>query len=83
MVLLHIDGADQHVTVYINGNEAGSHDGGYSHFTLDISEYGDSFTLRLVTSDDLRDTTEPYGKQRLKRGGMWYTPFPGYGSLYG
>ncbi len=77
VVLLHIDGADQHVTVYINGNEAGSHDGGYSHFTLDISDYGDSFTLRLVTSDDLRDTTEPYGKQRLKRGGMWYTPFSG------
>ena len=76
-VLLHIDGADQHIEVYINGNFIGAHDGGYSHCTLDITAYGDSFRLRIEAKDDLRDPAEPYGKQKLKRGGMWYTPFSG------
>ncbi len=76
-VLLHIDGADQHAGVYINDEKAGEHSGGYEHFTLDISSYGDSFTLRIETVDDLRDHREPYGKQRVNRGGMWYTPFSG------
>jgi hypothetical protein len=77
IVLLHIDAADQHADVYINDEPVGSHDGGYSHFTLDISTCEDEFTLKIITYDDLMDSTEPYGKQRLKRGGMWYTPFSG------
>ncbi len=76
-VLLHIDGADQHAKVFVNDELVGEHSGGYEHFTLDITSYGDSFSLKIETIDDLRDHTEPYGKQRIKRGGMWYTPFSG------
>lgn len=76
-VLLHIDGADQHSRIFINGEPAGEHSGGYEHFTVDITSYGGSFSLMIETVDDLRDRREPYGKQRLKRGGMWYTPFSG------
>ncbi len=77
ILLLHLDGVDQHAKVYIDGEFAGSHDGGYEHFTLDISSAKDEFTLRVIAVDDLNDSKEPYGKQRLKRGGMWYTPFSG------
>ncbi|MCR4590907.1 MAG: hypothetical protein K5668_08810 [Lachnospiraceae bacterium] len=76
-LLLHVDAADQHAEVYINDEKTGGHDGGYQHFTLDISQAPDEFTLKIVTRDDLRDLREPYGKQRIKRGGMWYTPFSG------
>ncbi len=76
-VLLHIDGADQHAKVFVNDEQVGEHSGGYEHFTLDITSCGDSFSLRIETVDDLRDHKEPYGKQRIKRGGMWYTPFSG------
>ncbi len=76
-VLLHIDGADQHAEVYAEDKLIGSHDGGYGHFTLDISDCPDTFRLKIVVRDDLRNLSEPYGKQSMKRGGMWYTPFSG------
>ncbi len=76
-LLLHIDAADQHAEVFIDGEKYGGHDGGYQHFTVDISNAPDKFLLKIVTSDDLNDLREPYGKQRIKRGGMWYTPFSG------
>ncbi len=80
-VLLHIDGADQHCRVFVNGGEKGFHSGGYQHYTLDITDAlggtPGSFDLKVEVTDDLHDRTEPYGKQRLRRGGMWYTPFSG------
>lgn len=76
-LILHIDGADQHAEVYVEGSLRASHSGGYGHFSLDISDVPDLFTLMIVVRDDLTDHSEPYGKQRIKRGGMWYTPFSG------
>ena len=71
-VLLHLGAVDQTVCVYINGREAGSHEGGYTPFTLDITELlceGEN-TLYAVARDELsRDY--PYGKQTRQRGGMW------------
>lgn len=37
----------------------------------------DGAVLSICVKDDLRKKEFPYGKQRLKRGGMWYTPFSG------
>jgi beta-galactosidase/beta-glucuronidase len=31
----------------------------------------------ICVTDDLRGNVQPYGKQTLKRGGMWYTPVSG------
>lgn len=76
-LLLHIDGADQHAKVFVDGILRKEHDGGYEHFTADITDVKDHFTLRVSVRDDLTDKAEPYGKQRIKRGGMWYTPFSG------
>ena len=77
-VLLHIGAADQHLTCYVNGREAGTHSGGYENISLDITELvQEENVLEFRCLDDLRDQSQPYGKQTLNRGGMWYTPVSG------
>ena len=77
-VLLHFGAVDQKALVYVNGQLAGSHIGGYEAFTLDISAYVKQENVLCVAAyDDLRDQALPYGKQTLTRGGMWYTPVSG------
>ncbi len=77
-VLLHIGAADQSAQVSLNGQKIGSHLGGYEAFTLDITQaLGKENILEILCRDDLNDLTQPYGKQDLKRGGMWYTPVSG------
>lgn len=78
-VLLHIGAADQHLECFVNGRKAGSHSGGYEQITFDITDYltegENEICFRCV--DNLTDQRWPYGKQTLKRGGMWYTPVSG------
>lgn len=77
-VLLHIGAADQKFECYVNGKEMGCHEGGYEAMTFDITGALETENLlELRCYDDLRDHTYPYGKQVLKRGGMWYTPVSG------
>jgi len=78
-VLLHIGAADQVADVYVNQKDLSHHVGGYESFTADITEAlkeGENELVIRVT-DDLRTPLLPYGKQTLKRGGMWYTPVSG------
>ena len=77
-VLLHIGAADQRADVFVNGKPVGSHRGGYEAFTLDITDkLQEENSLQICCFDDLEDQTWPYGKQVMKRGGMWYTPVSG------
>ncbi len=77
-VLLHIGAADQKLTCYVNGKEIGEHSGGYWNITFDItSALQPENELCLICRDDLKDLSQPYGKQTQKRGGMWYTPVSG------
>ncbi len=77
-VILHIGATDQIATVYLNGVELGTHIGGYFPFSFDVTEnLKDENTLIIRVSDNPKDTTLPYGKQRYKRGGMWYTTVSG------
>ena len=77
-VLLHIGAADQVALVYVNQTQLQTHLGGYESFTVDITDalQGEN-ELVICCTDDLRDQSFPYGKQTLKRGGMWYTPVSG------
>lgn len=77
-LLLHFGAADQIARVFINGSLAGEHLGGYLPFEIDITEFasvGENF-IEVEITDEL-DKNLPYGKQRKKRGGMWYTPISG------
>ena len=77
-VLLHIGAADQIADVYLNGSHVCHHEGGYEAFSTDISAFlKEENVLEICCKDDLKDQSFPYGKQTLKRGGMWYTPVSG------
>lgn len=78
-VILHFGAVDQIAEVYINDVLIGKHEGGYLHFSFDITtevkRHGVN-TLRVEVEDTL-SKKYPYGKQCKKRGGMWYTPISG------
>ena len=75
-VLLHCGGVDQYGAVYLNHKPVGMLS--FLHPTLELTGLmaGEN-TLVIAVFDDLRDKAWPYGKQKEKRGGMWYTPVTG------
>ena len=74
-VLLHFGAVDQIAEVFVNGVSAVKHSGGYWPFSADITNLlrGGENVLRVTVRDNADDPTFAYGKQRYKRGGMWYT----------
>lgn len=74
-ILLHFGAVDQYCTVYMNSREVGGHSGGYWPFSFDITDAvceGEN-TLTVSVADDSDMGNEAYGKQKLNRGGIWYT----------
>ena len=56
---------DFHAMVYVNGNLAGEHFGGYTSFRIDATPYvkeGDN-TIAVYAEDDVRDYLQARGKQ--------------------
>lgn len=73
-VILHFGAVDQVATVYVNGTEVCSHVGGYTPFYVDITDYLMENNIIVVKVHDFTDITyHSRGKQRSKRGGIWYT----------
>ena len=74
-VLLHFGAVDQIAEVFVNGVSAAKHSGGYWPFSADITSLlrEEENILRVTVRDNADDPTFAYGKQRYKRGGMWYT----------
>ena len=76
--ILHFGAVDNYCAVYVNGNLATTNVGGYLPFSVEITDFikvGEN-QLKVEVLDGL-DSNYPYGKQKLKRGGMWYTPVSG------
>ena len=73
--ILHFGAVDQHAKVFINGAHVTSHMGGYLPFSVDITDALREHDNRLqVRIEDRSDTSwHSTGKQKLKRGGMFYT----------
>lgn len=64
-VLLHFEAVDYFSRVWINEQEVGTHKGGYTPFTFDITAYireGHN-TIVLYAKDDTRSGDQPSGKQ--------------------
>ncbi len=77
-LILHFGAVDQCCTVYLNGQAVGSHEGGYLPFSLDVTDALEEENELLVQVRDYADTSYySTGKQRHKRGGIWYTPQSG------
>ena len=77
-ILLHFGAVDQYAEIYVNQKPVCTHWGGYQAFSCDITDFlQEENQLTVRATDDLRSCRMPYGKQTLKRGGMWYTPVSG------
>ena len=78
-LLLHFGAVDQTATVYADGRELFTHVGGYTPFSVDLTDAvrSDSFELTLRVTDVTDSGCMTRGRQKLKHGGGWYAPQSG------
>ncbi len=79
ITLLHFDAVDSECEVFVNGTLVGGHVGGFTAFTIDVSnalKLGQNEIL-LVCQDEATRNSGARGKQSDERGGIWYTPQSG------
>ncbi|MGI6165394.1 MAG: glycoside hydrolase family 2 protein [Limnochordia bacterium] len=64
-ILLHFEAVDYSTEVWVNGVSVGTHRGGYTPFTFDITEQLSSTTnvITVCAQDDGRSGLQPRGKQ--------------------
>lgn len=74
-LLLHFGAVDQECVVFVGRKKAGAHMGGYLPFCLDITPWivEGKNELSLCCRDKSDAGWQSRGKQKLKRGGMFYT----------
>ncbi|WP_160715928.1 glycoside hydrolase family 2 protein [Chitinophaga solisilvae] len=78
-LLLHFGAVDWQCVVFVNGKEAGGHTGGYTNFTIDITDAvkpGDN-TIQVKVYDPSDRGAGPHGKQVLNPADIYYTPSSG------
>ena len=80
-VLLHFGAVDYRCSVFINEKCVGSHTGGQTSFSFDITRYlsWKEETVRVEVDDPLQDESIPRGKQfwEAESKFIWYTPSTG------
>ena len=65
-VLLHFGAVDYRATVWLDGALVGTHEGGHTPFSFDITELvadGEEWSLVVRAEDDPLDVGQPRGKQ--------------------
>ena len=79
--ILHFEGSDFVTKLWVNGQFAGSHKGGYTRFSFDITNLvHDGENELVVKVEDSFDMQQPRGKQRwLDQVYLcWYIPTTGF-----
>jgi len=77
-LILHCGAIDYLSTIWINGRFAGTHEGGYTPYSVDISSFlaqtGGANTIVIRAEDDPKDLTQPRGKQdwQMEPHSIWY-----------
>jgi beta-galactosidase/beta-glucuronidase len=77
-LILHFGAVDYEAAVWVNGHLAARHEGGYTPFSVDITDMltkaGDVQTVVVRASDDPNDLAKPRGKQdwRAQPHSIWY-----------
>lgn len=79
-ILLHFGAVDWKTDVWVNGIRVGSHIGGFTPFTFDITEAlnikgNNSIVVKVWDPTD--KGYQPRGKQVSEPKGIWYTPVTG------
>lgn len=78
--VIHFEGSDFITKVWVNGQFAGRHQGGYARFSFDITELVTAGSNQLVVKvEDSCDMQQPRGKQRWVKEsfGCWYVETTG------
>lgn len=79
-ILLNFGAVDWQADVWVNGISVGSHKGGYTPFSMDITavlnKKGEN-TLTVKVWDPTTKGEQPRGKQHDTPSGIWYTPVTG------
>ncbi len=78
-LMLNFDAVDWKTVVYVNDIQIGSHTGGYTHFSFDVTPYlkSGANSLVLKVEDATDNDFQPRGKQVSKPSGIWYTAVSG------
>ena len=79
-LLLHFGAVDQVCKVYLNSGKVGSHEGGYTPFTFDITKFyreNRENELVVLVTDDAESEKYGRGKQSYHNGGIWYQAVSG------
>lgn len=78
-LLLHFGAVDCEASVWVNEVSVVRHTGGYLPFTADITDAVEDGRAVIVVkvTDDTDASWHTRGKQKTKRGGIWYTPQSG------
>lgn len=73
--ILHFEAVDYACACYCNGIRIGTHEGGYLPFAFDITDaLGEGENeLAVCVYDPSDHGVQLRGKQKLERGGIWYT----------
>ena len=76
---LNFGAVDWKADVWVNGVKVGGHEGGYSPFTLDMTDALKNGENELIVRvyDPSDKGTQPRGKQVDNPKGIWYTPVTG------
>ena len=75
--VVHFGAVDWAATVWVNGRRLGAHEGGYTPFSVEVTDCGspgDVVELVVRAEDDPLDLTKPRGKQdwQLEPHSIWY-----------
>lgn len=79
-VILHFGAVDWKTEVFVNGQSAGTHEGGYDPFSFVITPFlkkGTKQEIVISVWDPTNDGPQPNGKQVNNPHGIWYTPVSG------
>ncbi|WP_127532817.1 glycoside hydrolase family 2 protein [Paenibacillus kobensis] len=80
-VILHFQGVDYTAKVWVNGEYAGNHQGGYAAFSFDVTPFVsfEGANEVVVKAEDGDSATQPRGKQRWRKEnfGCWYVQSTG------
>ncbi len=77
-VFFNVGACDQTCKVFLNGKLLYENFDGYTSFTVELTNIVDGVnTLYIIVKDDADSPIYGRGKQRYKRGGIWYTAISG------